>query len=164
MKKLVLVVVLFVACQLSAQTTFSEKALAETMQDTDGNNITFSEIIKQYQGKPVFIDIWASWCSDCIKGMPKVKALEKTYGNKITFLYLSLDRSFEGWQKGMDRFQLQGEHYFIQKGWKESEFCTAINLDWIPRYMLVDSEGKITLFKAITADDETLTKQLKTIK
>jgi len=40
-------------------------------------------------------------------------------------------------------------------------FGSSINLDWIPRYMIVDKEGKIALFKAIEADDEKLIATLK---
>jgi thiol-disulfide isomerase/thioredoxin len=43
------------------------------MVNTENEPIAFSEILKKYEGKTIVIDVWASWCSDCIKGMPKVK-------------------------------------------------------------------------------------------
>jgi hypothetical protein len=47
---------------------------------------------------------------------------------------------------------------------KEGEFAAGIKLDWIPRYMVVDKTGKIALFKAIEADDQTLIATLKKLK
>ena len=41
----------------------------------------------------------------------------------------------------------------MQSGWKGS-FGEFVDLDWIPRYMVVDKEGTIKLFKAVKADDK----------
>ena len=35
----------------------------------------------------------------------------------------------------------------------KGEFGQSIDLDWIPRYILVDADGNIALKKAIVADD-----------
>jgi hypothetical protein len=40
----------------------------------------------------------------------------------------------------------------------------SINLDWIPRYMVVDRKGKIALYKVIEADDEKLIKTIESLK
>ena len=54
-------------------TEFSQEALADSFTDQDGNSITFSQILETYKGKQIVIDIWASWCKDCILSMPKIK-------------------------------------------------------------------------------------------
>ena len=96
MKKLLLLPVLlfgFASCA-QAPTSFSEEALKETMKTTDGKEIPFKDVLAQYKGKTIFIDIWASWCPDCIKGMPEVHALQHQYKNNddIVFLFLSYDK------------------------------------------------------------------------
>ena len=89
----ILVLLLFItvtSCSTAQdKTQFSEKALADVMLDSKGEEITFHEIINQYKGKKVVIDIWASWCSDCIEGMPKVKELQAEYKDAV-YLFLSL--------------------------------------------------------------------------
>ena len=40
----------------------------------------------------------------------------------------------------------------MQSGWK-GPFGNFVALDWIPRYMVVDKDGNIKLYKAIEADD-----------
>ena len=160
-KSLVLLLFITVASCSTAQdkTQFSEKALADVMLDSKGEEITFHEIINQYKGKKVVIDIWASWCSDCIEGMPKVKELQIEYPDAV-YLFLSLDKNYEAWQRGVENHQIEGEHYFISGGWK-SDFNNSIDLDWIPRYIVVGADGKIQLFKATKVSDKKLEKIIK---
>ncbi|NIK92242.1 TlpA family protein disulfide reductase [Mangrovimonas sp. CR14] len=140
-------------------TVFSEKALNDTFITLDGDSVSFQSILEKHQGKMLFIEVWASWCSDCIKGMPKVKELQKEY-EAIDFVFLSLDKSIESWKKGIDKYEVKGEHYFMQSGWK-GDFGTFLKLDWIPRYMVVDEKGNIKIYKAIKADDTNLKSVLK---
>jgi thiol-disulfide isomerase/thioredoxin len=137
---------------------FSEAALNDTFITLDGNLITFKAILDAHKGKTVVIDIWASWCSDCIKGMPKVKDLQKKFGN-VSYMFLSLDKTQDAWKKGIDKYNVQGQHYFMQSGWK-GPFGEFLQLDWIPRYMVIDQQGNIKLFKAIEADDKKITEIL----
>ena len=43
-------------------------------------------------------------------------------------------------------------------------FGKSIDLNWIPRYMVVDKTGKIALYNVIEADDEKLIKTLESLK
>ena len=152
-----LILVIFCLISCSAQpdpTQFSDKALNDTFNTFTGEKITFQSILNKHKGKTIVIDIWASWCGDCIKGMPKVKVLQKAYP-KADYVFLSLDKKIESWEKGIERYQVKGDHYFMQSGWK-GDFATFLDLDWIPRYMVIDKNQKITVFEAITADDITI--------
>ncbi|RMA57831.1 TlpA family protein disulfide reductase [Ulvibacter antarcticus] len=140
------------------QLTFSEEALNDVFLSEANEETTFSEVLQKYRGKTVVIDIWATWCKNCITGMPKVKKLQKKYKD-VTFLFLSLDKDTESWKKGISKYEMEGEHYYIPSGWKGG-FCSTINLDWIPRYMIVNPKGVISLYKAIKADDKKIAKIL----
>ena len=91
--------------------------------------------------------------------MPRVKELQSEY-EEVVYLFLSLDKDFDSWQRGIERYQVKGEHYFVPGGWK-SDFNKDINLDWIPRYIVVDAAGEIQLFKATKATDKKLEKAIK---
>ena len=56
-------------------------------------------------------------------------------------------------KKGIEKHQIQGEHFFMQSGWN-GDFGDFLNLDWIPRYMVIGAEGEIKLFKAVKANDK----------
>jgi|SRR5690606_651874 thiol-disulfide isomerase/thioredoxin len=157
--KSLITLLLFVSFAQAQNKTFSEAALNEKFLSEDNTEIKFSEILQQYNGKTVFIDIWASWCKDCIAGMPKVQKLRKENPD-VVFLFLSLDKETESWNHGIKKYGVIGENYFIPAGWKGA-FCSSIDLDWIPRYMVVNPEGEISLYKAIETNDENLLKALK---
>jgi len=76
------------------------------------------------------------------------------------FLFLSLDKTTENWKKAIKTFKIKGEHYYIASGWK-GDFCSSIDLDWIPRYIVINPEGEIALYKAIKADDSRIESILK---
>ena len=151
-----LLVITFAQAQ---QKSFSEDALKDVLVSENNKEITLSETLQQYKGKTVFIDIWASWCKDCIAGMPKVQKLRKE-NPEVVFLFLSLDKETDSWKHGIEKYGVIGENYFISSGWK-GPFCSSIDLDWIPRYMVLSPDGEISLYKAIETNDENLLKALK---
>ena len=74
--------------------------------------------------------------------------------------FLSLDKKKANWKAAIDKRKIKGDHYFITSGW-EGPIGKSVDLDWIPRYMVVGKDGKIKLYKAIKANDE---KILETVK
>jgi len=167
MKKILLlpiVLLAMVSCTQAQETnTFTEEALSSKMKSVDGKEIAFKDILEQYKGKTVVIDVWASWCPDCKKGMPKVHALQKQFPD-VTYLFLSYDREDARWLKGIESFGTKGDNYHVGTNMKQGEFAKSVQLDWIPRYMVVDKTGKIALFKAIEADDAKLIETLNKLK
>ena len=164
-KKLFVLATLLVStlgCAQNEETAFKKEALENAMVTIKNEPIKFTEILKKYEGKTVVIDVWASWCSDCIKGMPKVKALQEQYPDAV-YLFISMDKTYDAWKSGIQKHQLEGEHYLTSDGMK-GVFGKSINLDWIPRYMVVDKTGRIALYKVIEADDKNLIKTLESLK
>ena len=41
-----------------------------------------------FNGKPAFINIWATWCNPCVMEMPHLDELAKEYADKITIIGL----------------------------------------------------------------------------
>lgn len=149
---------IFISLGHAQQKTFSEAALNDVLLTENQAEVTLGEVLQQYHGKTIFIDVWASWCKDCIVGMPKVQKLRED-NPEVIFLFLSLDKETESWKHGIQKYGVVGKNYFIPSGWK-GPFCASIDLDWIPRYMIVNPEGEISLYKAIVTDDEHLLKEL----
>ena len=161
MKQLALVVIAFItfSCSQAQKTSFSKEALSEKLLATDESQVTFKNILKKYKGKTLVIEVWASWCSDCVKNMPNIKKLQETHTN-ADFVFLSCDKSMDAWAKGIEKHELKGDHYLIPDGMKGT-FAKAIDLNWIPRYIIVDKTGKIALYNAIETDFEKINTLLK---
>lgn len=161
MKKIVyllIVLVVFASCG-EPPLQFSEESLNEKAITLQGNEVTLKEILEAYKGQTVLIDVWASWCGDCIKGMPTVKEIQSNYTD-VAYVFLSVDRNETAWKRGINRYNVVGDHYFLPKGQKGA-FGDFLNSNWIPRYMVIDSDGAIKLFKAKKATDQRIIEALK---
>jgi thiol-disulfide isomerase/thioredoxin len=45
----------------------------------------------QWQGKPLIINFWATWCSPCREEIPEFIALQKEYSGKVRFVGIAID-------------------------------------------------------------------------
>jgi thiol-disulfide isomerase/thioredoxin len=161
MKKILVVFVTFVmiSCTNAQKTVFSKEALSEKLMATDGSQIAFETILEKYKGKTLVIEVWASWCGDCVKAMPKIKELQNNHPD-VAYLFISMDRTAEAWKNGIEKHELKGDHFMANDQMK-GVFGKAIDLDWIPRYIIVDKTGKIVLYRAIETDFDTISETLK---
>ncbi|APA01049.1 alkyl hydroperoxide reductase [Flavobacterium commune] len=134
------------------KTEFSKEALAETLLDTSDNQVAFETILSKNKGKNTVIEIWASWCGDCVKAMPKIKELQVAHSN-TNYVFISMDKTADKWKAGIEKHQLKGAHYMAndQMG---GVFAKAVDVNWIPRYIIIDKTGKIVLYRAVETDFE----------
>ncbi|MEO7504388.1 MAG: TlpA disulfide reductase family protein [Sphingomicrobium sp.] len=52
-----------------------DAAPAVTFKDPDGGDISLSE----FDGVPVLVNLWATWCAPCVKELPTLDALAKSH-------------------------------------------------------------------------------------
>lgn len=165
MKKILALFIAFLAisCTNAQQKTkFSKEALSETLLSTDGNQVAFKDIIKKYKGKTLVIEVWASWCGDCVKAMPKIKELQANNPD-VAYVFISMDKTADKWKAGIEKHELNGEQFMANDQMK-GVFGKAIDLDWIPRYIIVDKNGKIVLYRAIETDFDKINQTLQELK
>lgn len=164
MKQLVILLIAFAtfSCTNAQKNTFSEVALSEKLLSVDKSQTAFKDILNKYKGKTLVIEVWASWCGDCVKAMPKIKELQANNPN-LSYLFISADKTAEKWKTGIEKHQLNGDHYMMNDGMK-GVFGKAIDLDWIPRYIIIDKTGKIVLYRAIETDFDKINETLKSLK
>ena len=164
MKKIALLIVVFAtfSCTLAQKTEFSKKALSETLLATNGSQVQFKDILKNQKGKTTVIEVWASWCGDCVKAMPKIKELQAN-NPTVSYVFISMDKTADKWKEGIEKHQLNGLQFMANDGMK-GEFGKAIDLDWIPRYIIIDKTGKIVLYRAIETDFDQINATLKQLQ
>ncbi|AXG71994.1 thiol-disulfide oxidoreductase ResA [Kordia sp. SMS9] len=110
------------------------------------------------QGKYVYIDVWATWCGPCIAEIPSLKKVEKDYHNKnINFVSISIDalKDHDKWKKMVTDKELGGVQLMADKAW-QSQFVTDYVIDGIPRFILIDPNGKIVNADAPRPSDKKL--------
>lgn len=138
--------------QEKAPVTFEKVTLNKGLLSLDGNHQTFEQMLKTHKGKTIVIDLWASWCPDCIKGIAGLEKIQKKFPD-AAYVFLSFDKTESAWKAGIEKYQLKGHHYFLNDKMKSS-FGESLNINWIPRYILIDKKGIIAHYNAITTEDK----------
>ncbi len=142
--------------------SFSAEALSHELVTLKGSKVAFSEVLNKHKGKTIVIEVWASWCSDCVKAMPKIKELQAE-DPEVKFIFLSMDKNADAWKKGIEQHEIEGEHFWAEEGMKGA-FAKSLDVNWIPRYIVVDKDGKIALYNAIETDFDKIRETLNNIK
>ena len=170
MKQLFTVLSLFFALFVFGQkvpqinkTEFSKTSLAQKITSQTGMKLSVGEVLKKHEGKILIIDFWASWCQDCILALPATKELKEN-NPEVEFVYFSLDRSHEQWNRGLAKYGIDAEeNYWFDEGWKNS-FNNFIELNWVPRFIVVDQRGAIADYYAVSPSDPELLETIKKLK
>lgn len=113
---------------------------------------------KDFKGKYLIIDFWASWCGPCRQEIPHLKEVYKKYKDKgLEILAVSVDAKTADWKKAMAEEKMTWPQIHAQ----ESKPVMASYLfSGIPYLVVVDKEGNI-IEKNLRG--ETLDKKLKEI-
>ena len=77
----------FPASTLDEDKQFRVNATTNQWQLYDLNgNVTSFEALSE---KPVFLNIWATWCPPCIAELPSIEELHQTFGESVSFILVS---------------------------------------------------------------------------
>lgn len=111
---------------------------AVTLKDPEGNVLNTADL----KGKPVLMNLWATWCVPCRKEMPLLDNLAGQLGNDVKVLTISQD-SEEDTPKVVDFFKQGGfrnlEQWLDPKSDLGVQFAQA---GLLPTTILFDAEGK----------------------
>jgi thiol-disulfide isomerase/thioredoxin len=121
--------------------------------------------LEDLRGKYVYIDVWATWCGPCIAEIPHLKKVEeKFHGKNIEFVSISVDtdKDREKWKKFVTDKHLGGVQLFADKNWN-SDFIKAFGVNSIPRFLLIDPDGKVLNADAARPSSPRLTELLESL-
>jgi thiol-disulfide isomerase/thioredoxin len=108
--------------------------------DRDINKVELTELsgtaidLSEYQGKPVFINFWATWCKPCIQEMPTIAEAQKLHEDVI-FLLASNEEPSQ-----IEKFIKRHDYDFHYVHLKNME---ALNIRALPTTFIFNPEGKL---------------------
>ncbi len=98
--------------------------------------------LKEFRGKYLVVDFWASWCGPCRSEIPHMKDLYEVYkGKDIEFLSVSIDKSKNAWKKAMRQEDMAWPQ--LQAPGSGKDIMKEYQFSGIPYIILLDKEGKI---------------------
>ena len=95
--------------------------------------------LADFRGRPLLVNLWATWCGPCVVEMPSLDALARRQGQNVQVLALSQD--LEGRQKVTDFF---AERDFVRlEPYLDPELrvMTQLRIDTLPTTILYNAEG-----------------------
>lgn len=108
------------------------------LNDINGNLISLDDL----KGKLVYVDVWATWCSPCLKEIPSLKKMDEHFeGEEIAFVSICISDKEERWRKMVNEKELGGIQLFAPDS--KISFIQDYSIRGIPRFILIDKEGKI---------------------
>jgi len=115
------------------------QALDFTQNDTSGHPIS----LKDFRGKYVLVDFWASWCGPCRGENPNVvEAFKKYHDKNFTILGVSFDENKANWLAAIHKDGLTWNHVSDLQYWNNA-VGKIYGIQSIPANILVDPTGKI---------------------
>lgn len=108
------------------------------MTTVDGDSVMFETVAAN--GKPTFVDFWASWCGPCRSAIPHVKETAKKYGDRLDIISVSCDEDADAWRKAMAEEKMTWSQYHLE-GEQLAAAAQAYMLSSIPRLLIFDKDG-----------------------
>lgn len=115
-----------------------EKLSPSTIRFTFYDENGLSSSLAELDDKPVFYNLWASWCPPCLGEMPSIQKLYADYKDKVNFVFLN------------DQNPTMIRNFVDQKGWDMPLYFfqtlpDELNSRSIPFTMILNKGGGVVL-------------------
>jgi cytochrome c biogenesis protein CcmG/thiol:disulfide interchange protein DsbE len=126
------------------------------LADSEGKNVE----LKEYRGKIVVVDFWATWCHGCKTEIPWFAEFQRKYGaNGLNVIGISMDD--DGWKVVKPFIKEEGVPYRIVLG--NDSIAKQYAIGNMPDTFLIDRDGRIAAAYAGVVDREDIERNIQTL-
>lgn len=124
------------------QVQIGKPAPVFTLFDDHGKVFSLAD----FKGKVIYIDLWASWCGPCRQEMPAYKKLSDKFkaNPQVAFISIAVYDGEKEWRNALK----EEKPDWLQLYDKDRAVAQAYVANAIPKYILIDKEGKMLSFDA----------------
>ena len=90
-------------------------------------------------GRPMLVNLWASWCAPCVKELPTLQKLRDQRGGKLIVLPIDQD---DAPQKSVEAFLDKHDLDFVAYQDPHMKVAGALGAEVLPTSILFDANGK----------------------
>lgn len=121
-----------------------------TVYDLEGNAHKLSD----FQGKPILLNFWASWCGPCQMEMPDFEEFYKTYGEQIHFVIVNLTDGQQETVESASAFIAEKGYTFPVYYDTDIDAAAKYGVNAVPVSYFIDAEGYFVAWAqgALSAD------------
>jgi thiol-disulfide isomerase/thioredoxin len=104
----------------------------------------YSFILAKFKGKPILIDIWATWCGPCRVANEELKPVKEELaaaGKDIVYVFVAGNNSPLGTWTNMIP-DLHGQHFRLTEA-QWNHLGQSLGLHAVPTYLFVDRQGNV---------------------
>lgn len=107
------------------------------LTDLNGNQVTYGELSE----KPLFLNIWATWCPPCVAELPGIQELNSEFGQQVSFILVSNENP-EIVKAFAKKYNYDGLPFYISNS-VPPEFSSRS----IPTTFIIDKNGIVKVNK-----------------
>lgn len=142
---LLIVIVLLVAC--SGESTPEAKGTLSSDSGNTKESASFpfmgvaelDTYLAANSGKPTMVLFWTTWCPSCKQEIPEMELLNKSHGDKMNIITISLDEKVAALDKFFEKGMLDLPVYV-----GDQAIAEKFNVSAIPTLVIFNKEGKMT--------------------
>ena len=98
------------------------------------------QTLADFRGKPVLVNLWATWCAPCVAEMPALDRLHGRADGRLTVLAISQD--IAGW-RAVGGFAKPGRFKVLPiRVDSANDFALAVKAKGLPMTILYDAQGR----------------------
>ena len=119
----------------------SEKLKAPdfTVYDGEGNPVNSSD----FEGKPVVINFWATWCGYCVNEMPRFEKAFEEFGDEVVFMMINVTDGYKENKEDAVKFIEEKGYSFPVYYDEDLSAVMAYGTSSLPATAFINAEGEV---------------------